>query len=87
MMAEGEGSRQVVESHWEIALHSSILGDIVDSELPIGSYCIMAFADTACNMFLASVDHVGEMLRVLTNFDDALWRMVCGWIRASRILF
>jgi len=36
-MAQGDPSQQVVESHWVIALHSSILGDIVDSELPVGS--------------------------------------------------
>jgi len=43
MMAQGEGSLQVVESRWEIALYSSILGDIVDSELPVGSRCIISF--------------------------------------------
>jgi hypothetical protein len=43
MMAQGDPSRQVVESRWVIALHSSILGDIVDSELPVGSRCIISF--------------------------------------------
>jgi len=57
MMAQGEGSRQVVEFHWEIALHSSILGDIVDSELPVSSCCIILFADKALNIFPASFDH------------------------------
>jgi len=33
----------VAESDWEIAVHSSILNDIVDSELPVGSCCIMSF--------------------------------------------
>jgi len=43
MMAQGDSSRQVVESHWVIALHLSILGDIVDSELPVGSRWIISF--------------------------------------------
>jgi hypothetical protein len=43
MMPQGDPSRQVVESHWEIALHSSILGDIVDGELPVSSRCIISF--------------------------------------------
>jgi hypothetical protein len=43
MMARGEGSLQVVESHWVIALYSLILGYNVDSELPIGSRCIISF--------------------------------------------
>jgi len=38
------------------------------------------FADKACNMFPASVDHIWEMLCVLTNLDDALGGMVCCWI-------
>ena len=42
-MAQGEGRRQVVESGWVKALHSSILGDIVDTELPVGSRCIVSF--------------------------------------------
>ena len=43
MMAQGEGSRHVEESHWEIALHLLIVGDIVDSELPVGSCCMISF--------------------------------------------
>jgi hypothetical protein len=37
MMAQGEGSQQVVESLQVTALHSLMLGDIVDSELPVVS--------------------------------------------------
>jgi len=43
MMAQGDPSRQVVESHLVSALQSMILGDIVDSELPIDSHCIISF--------------------------------------------
>ena len=43
MMGQGEGSLQVVISRWAIALHSSILGDIVDSELPVSSRCMISF--------------------------------------------
>ena len=43
MIAQGDPSRQVVESRWVIALHSLILRDIVDSELPVGSRCIISF--------------------------------------------
>jgi hypothetical protein len=43
MMAQGDPSRQVVDSHWVIALHSLMLGDIVDRELPVGSCCIVSF--------------------------------------------
>jgi len=35
MMAQGDPSRQVVESRQVRALHYSILGVIVDSELPV----------------------------------------------------
>ena len=41
MMAQGDSSRQVAESKWVIDLHSLILGDIVDSELPVGSRCMI----------------------------------------------
>ena len=37
MMAQGDRSLQVVESHCLIALHSLILGGIGDNELPVGS--------------------------------------------------
>jgi len=40
MMAQGEGSQQVVESRWVIAHHSLIFSDIADSELPVSSRCI-----------------------------------------------
>jgi hypothetical protein len=36
-MGQGEESLQVLEIRQVIALHSSILGDIVESELPVGS--------------------------------------------------
>jgi len=35
------------------------------------------FADKAFNMLPAIVDHISEMLSVLTNLDDALEVMVC----------
>jgi hypothetical protein len=41
MMAQGEGSRPVVESRSVVALHSSTLGDIVDSKLPVRG-CLLA---------------------------------------------
>jgi hypothetical protein len=43
MMAQGERSWQVVDSCWVIALFSSIVGDIVDSELPAVSGWKMSF--------------------------------------------
>jgi hypothetical protein len=43
MMSQGDPSWQVIESHRVIALHSSILGDIVDSELPVSSRRIISF--------------------------------------------
>jgi len=43
MMAQGDLSPQVVESHCVIALRSSILGDIVDTEVPVGSRYISCF--------------------------------------------
>jgi len=43
MMAQGVPFQQVVESRCVIALHSLILGDIVGSELPLGSRCIISF--------------------------------------------
>jgi len=44
IMAQGEGSQQVVESRWVIGFHSSILGDSVDSEFPVGFRCMISFA-------------------------------------------
>jgi len=38
-------------------------------------------------MFPASVDHIWDMLSVLTNLDDALGGMGYCWIWASTILF
>jgi len=43
MMARVDPSLQVVESHLVIALHSSILGDIVDSEPQVASRRIISF--------------------------------------------
>jgi hypothetical protein len=43
MMAQGDASQQVVESRWVKALHSLVLGDTVDSELPVGYLCIISF--------------------------------------------
>jgi len=62
MMSRVDPILPVVKSNQVLALHSSILGDIVDSE-PRGSTCrIICFADKAFTMFLASVDHIPEML-------------------------
>jgi len=38
MMAQGDPSLQVVESHWAIAIHSWILGDIMDCELAVSCH-------------------------------------------------
>jgi hypothetical protein len=38
------------------------------------------FANKAFNTFQVNVDHILEMLSVLTNLDDALGDMVCCWI-------
>jgi len=38
------------------------------------------FADKVFITFPASVDHIWEMLSVLTNLDDALGGMVRCWI-------
>jgi hypothetical protein len=80
MKAQGDPSRQMVESHWEMALHSFTLGDIIDSRLLVGSRCIIYSPDRASHMFPTSVDHLREMLSVLTNLDESLGGMVCCWI-------
>jgi len=70
MMAQGEGSLQVLESCWVIGLHSSISSDIVDSELPVGSHCRISF----CKY---SISHVsGECwpyLRIAHCSDESRW--------------
>jgi len=58
MMASVDSNLPVVQSHQVIALHSSILGDIVDSEPRVGSHRMISFSDTALDMFPASVDHI-----------------------------
>jgi len=62
MMARVDPSLQVVKFRQVIALHSSILGDIVDSEPRVGSRGMISFADKAFNMFPACVDHSREMV-------------------------
>jgi len=58
MMARVNPSLQVVKSHQVIAFNSSILGDIVDSDYRVGFRRILSFANTALEMFPASVDHI-----------------------------
>jgi len=43
MMAWVDPSLQVVKSHQVVALHSMILGDIVDSEPQVGSRQMISF--------------------------------------------
>ena len=44
-MAQGDPSQQVVELCLVIALHSLILGDIVDSEHQVSSHCIISISN------------------------------------------
>ena len=55
----------MIESHWEIALYLSLLGDIVHSELPVGSRCILCF----CR--LSTLYHSGECGPSLRNAQCA----------------
>ena len=41
--AQSDPSQQVVEMHWVLSLHSTILGDIIDCDLPVCSHCMILF--------------------------------------------
>ena len=49
-----------------------------------GKYTV-DLADKATNMFPAIIDHIWEILSVLTNLEDGSGGMVCWWICASKI--
>jgi len=56
MMAQVDPILQVVNSRQVIALHSSTVGDIVDSEPRVGSRQIKKNFNKSLNMFPESVD-------------------------------
>jgi hypothetical protein len=87
MMAPGDPSQQVVESCLVIALYSLILGDVVNSEHPVDSCCIISFCRQSIYMFLASVDHIWEMLSARMNLDDACGVWFVTGFEPQRYLF
>jgi len=73
-MAQVDPSLQVVKSHQVVALHSSILGDIVDSEPRVGSRRMISFCrqstwhvSSECWPYLRN----GHWTRIRMKLDDA----------------